>query len=250
MKKITFLVMSLFFTQLNAQLIAIDSIQTKDGTLTIQPITHASIILTYEGKTIYVDPSGDLKKYKNCSNPDIILITDIHPDHLNLKTLEGISTKNTLFIVPQAVADKLPSEYKNQIEVLNNRQGIHRLGLFISAVAMYNLPENKNAYHPKGRGNGYLLYLDDTKVYISGDTSGTQEIRSLYKIDIAFVCMNLPYTMDIKEASSAVLDFKPAIVYPYHYRGADGLSEIKKFKEIVNKENSEIEVRLRDWYIE
>lgn len=250
MKKIIVIALSLFFFQMNAQLITPDVINTKSGNITIQPIKHASLVLTYNNKTIYIDPSGDLSKYKDLAKPDIILITDIHPDHLNLKTLKGIDTKGAIFIVPQAVANKLPSEYSNQVEVLNNRQGIHRLGLFISAVAMYNIPESDDAYHTKGRGNGYLLYLDDTTVYISGDTSATPEMSRLFNINIAFVCMNLPYTMDIEEASSGVLDFKPSIVYPYHYRGDEGFTDIKKFKEIINKENPDIDVRLRDWYAE
>jgi len=249
MNKITFLLLSFFFSQMNAQLITPDVIKTKNGDITIQPITHGTLVLTYNNKTIYVDPYGGADKFKGLAKPDFILITDIHQDHLNTKILKEIDTKSTIFIAPQTVADKLPSEYKNQVEVLNNRQGIHRLGLFISAVAMYNLPESENAYHTKGRGNGYIINFDDTKVYVSGDTSAIPEMRQLYDIDIAFVCMNLPYTMDIQEASSAVLDFKPAIVYPYHYRGTDGFLDIKKFKEIVNKENSEIDVRLRDWYL-
>ncbi|PHR70055.1 MAG: MBL fold metallo-hydrolase [Lutibacter sp.] len=249
MNKITFLLLSIFSFQMNAQLITPDVINTKDGDITIQPITHGTLVFTYNNKTIYVDPYGGADKFKGLAKPDFILITDIHQDHLNLETLKGIDTKGAIFIVPQAVADKLPSEYKKQIEVLNNRQGIHRSGLFISAVAMYNLPESEDSRHPKGRGNGYLIHFDDTKVYVSGDTSAIPEMRQLYNIDIAFVCMNLPYTMDVQEASSGVLDFKPTIVYPYHYRGTDGLSDIEKFKTIVNIENSSIDVRLRDWYI-
>ncbi len=248
MKNSIFLLLGIFSFQMNAQLITPDVINTKDGNITIQPITHGTLVLTYKNKTIYIDPYGGADKFKGLAKPDFILITDIHQDHLNIETLKGIDTKGTIIIVPQAVADKLPSEYKNQIEVLNNRQGIHRLGFFISAVAMYNLPETEDSHHPKGRGNGYIINFDDTKVYVSGDTAAIPEMRQLYDVDIAFVCMNLPYTMDVQEASSGVLDFKPAIVYPYHYRGTDGFSDIEKFKTIVNSENSTIDVRLRDWY--
>lgn len=248
MKNSILLLLSFFFLQINAQLVTSDIIKTETGEITIQPITHGTLVLTYNNKTIYVDPYGGADKFKGLTKPDFILITDIHGDHLNVETLKGIDTKGAIFIVPQAVADKLPSQYKNQIEVLDNRQGIHRLGLFISAVAMYNIPETENSRHTKGRGNGYIIHFDDTKVYISGDTSATPEMRALYDIDIAFVCMNLPYTMDIKEASSGVLDFKPSIVYPYHYRGKNGLSDIEEFKTIVNIENPDIDVRLKDWY--
>ena len=67
-------------------------------------------------------------------------------------------------------------------------------------------------------------------------------------IDVAFVCMNLPYTMDVDEAAEAVLDFKPKVVYPYHYRGQNGLSDTEKFKKLVSDKNKNIDVRLRDWY--
>lgn len=245
---ITLLLFSFFIPNISAQLPKADIIKSNEGDLTVQPITHGTLALTYKGKTIYVDPYGDIKNFKNLPKPDFILITDVHKDHMNIETLDKLDTKNTIFIVPQAVADKLPKKYQSQIEVLNNRQGIHRLGIFISAVAMYNLPEKDDAFHTKGRGNGYLIHLGNKKVYISGDTSAIPEMRTLYDIDVAFVCMNLPYTMNIEEAASGVLDFKPTIVYPYHYRGTEGLSDIKRFKELVNEKDTTIEVRLRDWY--
>ena len=113
---------------------------------------------------------------------------------------------------------------------------------------MYNLPESATAMHTKGRGNGYILTIGGKRIYISGDTQGIPEMRSLKNIDVAFVCMNLPYTMDIKEAADAVLAFKPAIVYPYHYRGKDGLSDVNAFKSLVDAGGQKIEVRLRNWY--
>lgn len=246
-KIILTLILSVFLFPINAQNTT-DIIETNEGDITIHPITHGTLVLTFNNKTIYVDPYGGAEGFEGFNKPDIILITDIHGDHLNLETLKGLDTKNTLFITPQAVADKLPSIYKNQIEVLENRQGIHRFGIFISAVAMYNLPETSDSKHPKGRGNGYVIYMGDKSVYISGDTEDINEMRSLYNIDVAFVCMNLPYTMDIDQASSAVLEFKPTIVYPYHYRGKDQISDVAKFKRLVNDKDSNIEVRLRDWY--
>lgn len=109
---------------------------------------------------------------------------------------------------------------------------------------MYNLPESPTAFHTRGRGNGYVLTIGGKKIYISGDTSDIPEMRSLKGIDIAFVCMNLPYTMDVKTAAGGVLAFKPKIVYPYHYRGQD----VNEFKKLVNAGDKNIEVRLRDWY--
>jgi L-ascorbate metabolism protein UlaG (beta-lactamase superfamily) len=114
---------------------------------------------------------------------------------------------------------------------------------------MYNLPNDSTARHPKGRGNGYILTLGDKKFYISGDTEDIPEMRSLKNIDVAFVCMNLPYTMSIEQAANAVLAFKPKIVYPYHYRGQDGFSDIQKFKTLVNNGDASIDVRLKDWYM-
>ncbi len=113
---------------------------------------------------------------------------------------------------------------------------------------MYNLPETADSRHPKGRGNGYVLEMGDRHIYFSGDTEDIAEMRALKNIDVAFVCMNLPYTMDVNQAASAVLAFKPKVVYPYHYRGSGGLSDVEAFKKSVNDGDSKIEVRLRNWY--
>jgi L-ascorbate metabolism protein UlaG (beta-lactamase superfamily) len=226
----------------------IDTFKTKKGTLTIKPILHSSFILTYNDKTIYVDPYGGKKLYQGIKLPDIVLITDIHGDHLNQETLDAIDTSKAIFVVPDAVAKKLPEKYNSQVVTLKNRQGVHRLGFFIKAIAMYNLPEVPESKHPKGRGNGYILTIDDKNIYISGDTEDIPEMRMLQNIDIAFVCMNLPYTMTINQAASAVLEFQPKIVYPFHYRGKGGFSDVQEFKNIVTSKNKSIEVRLKEWY--
>jgi L-ascorbate metabolism protein UlaG (beta-lactamase superfamily) len=231
-----------------AQKPVIDIVKTKNGILKIQPILHSSLVLTYNNKTIYVDPYGGAKMYEGINPPDIILITDIHQDHLDQKTLDAIDTSKAIFILPEEAANKLQKNYGSEIVKLQNGQGVHRLGFFITATPMYNLPEETNSPHPKGRGNGYLLNIDDKQVYISGDTGDIKEMRALQNIDIAFVCMNLPYTMDINHAASAVLEFQPKIVYPFHYRGKDGFSDIEAFKKLVNSKNKAIDVRLRNWY--
>jgi len=226
-----------------------DIIKTTNGSIKIQPILHGSLVLTYQNTTIYVDPYGGEELYKGIKSPDIILITDIHGDHLDEKTLDLIDTSKAIFIAPQAVSNKISEKYKSKITVLTNGKGIHRFDIFIEALPMYNLPENPpSKKHPKGRGNGYLLKIDDKQIYISGDTEDIQEMRTLQNIDVAFVCMNLPYTMTIKQAASAVLEFQPNIVYPYHYRGQDGLSDVSEFKNLVHSKNKNIEVRLADWY--
>ncbi|QIX62455.1 MBL fold metallo-hydrolase [Hymenobacter lutimineralis] len=228
--------------------VASDQIATKKGPLTVQPITHGSVVLTWNGKTIYVDPYGGAEAYAGLAAPDVILITDIHGDHLDPKTLAGLSVGKALMVVPKAVADQLPAEYKTQARILGNGQKLDTLGMSVSAIPMYNLPEAADAMHTKGRGNGYVLNLGGKNVYLSGDTEDIPEMRALKGIDVAFVCMNLPYTMNVDQAAQGVLAFKPGIVYPYHYRGQNGLSDVDAFKKTVNAANKKIDVRLRNWY--
>lgn len=225
-----------------------DIIKTSKGDITITPIVHGTLSISFKGKTIHIDPYGGADKFKGLPNADIILITDIHGDHLNQKTLDGLNTDKTQFIVPQAVAEKINDNYKDKLTILNNGQSVHREGFYITAIPMYNLPETADSRHPKGRGNGYIINAAGKNIYVSGDTEDIQEMRDLRDIDIAFVCMNLPYTMDINQAADAVLEFKPKVVYPYHYRGKPNMSDTAKFKELVNAKNTDIEVRLRDWY--
>jgi L-ascorbate metabolism protein UlaG (beta-lactamase superfamily) len=230
-----------------AQLSEPDIIYTKLGPLNVQPVQHASLILTVHGLTIYADPSG-AENFKGQKPPDIILITDIHGDHFDVKTIEAVQKPGTLLIVPQVVADKLPAADKLRLVVLKNGESTTQSFIGIRAIPMYNLPESPTAMHTKGRGNGYVLGIGGKLIYISGDTQGIPEMRSLQNIDVAFICMNLPYTMDVKEAADAVLAFKPRIVYPYHYRGKDGLSDVNEFRRLVEAGNKNIEVRLRNWY--
>lgn len=243
-----FTIALLFCTSLFAQRATPDQIDTKKGTLTIQPILHGTVVFTWNNKTIYVDPYGGADAFNGIAAPDLVLITDIHGDHLNMETLEGIETSKAELVVPQAVADKLPEGLRSKATVINNGASLEKLGLTITAIPMYNLPESSEAPHTKGRGNGYVLNMGGKNIYLSGDTEDIPEMRNLKKIDVAFVCMNLPYTMEIDQASSAVLDFKPTIVYPYHYRGQGGLSDVEAFKKMVNDKNPKIEVRLRNWY--
>ncbi len=222
-----------------------DHMMVKGSELTIQPVMHASLVLTYRDKTVYVDPAGGAGLFKGLAAPDAILITDIHGDHLDSATLMALDTKNAIFIVPQAVADQLPPSLdKKRVVVMNNGDTLSRLNFSITAIPMYNLPEAPDAFHTKGRGNGYVLAMGEKKIYISGDTEDIPEMRSLQGIDIAFVCMNLPYTMPVEQAAEGVLAFKPRIVYPYHYRGQD----VNEFKKMVNEKDKSIEVRLKNWY--
>ena len=239
---------ALLFVTANAQHSNPDTIRTGSGNLIIQPIQHASLVLTVNGTTVYVDPSGGADLFKGLAAPGIILITDIHGDHFDPKALDAVKTSGTIVIVPQAVADKITNVDKSKLIVIKNGETIQQSGIGIMAIPMYNLPESATAMHTKGRGNGYVLTIGGKQLYISGDTQGIPEMRALKNIDIAFVCMNLPYTMNINEAADAVLAFKPKIVYPYHYRGQGGFSDVAAFKALVVAGDKKIDVRLRSWY--
>jgi L-ascorbate metabolism protein UlaG (beta-lactamase superfamily) len=205
-------------------------------------------VLSWNDLLIYVDPYGGSDLYERLDEPDFILITDIHGDHHDQKTLDSLNTSNATFVVPQAVMDKLPNAMKSKAKILRNGEELELSDLKIEAIPMYNLPNDETARHPKGRGNGYILSLGNKRIYISGDTEDIPEMRRLENIDVAFVCMNLPYTMDVAQAASAVNEFKPKIVYPFHYRGKNGLSDVESFKRQVEKESPNVEVRLRNWY--
>lgn len=249
MKNILFAVlMLLIIYPLLAQRPQADVIETSKGPLTIQPVQHASIVLSWNGKTIYSDPNGDVKLFDGLKSPDIVLISDIHGDHMNVQTLESLDLSNAKIVVPQAVADKLPATLKDKLVIINNGGSQTLSGLKISAIPMYNLPESPDSRHTKGRGNGYVLNAGGKQIYISGDTEDIPEMRALKNIDVAFVCMNLPYTMDVPQAADAVLAFKPKIVYPYHYRGQNGLSDVEAFRKMVNDGDKNIDVRVRNWY--
>lgn len=212
------------------------------------PVSHATTIIKWDGTTIYIDPVGGAETFDAYPKPDLILITDIHGDHLNIKTLEGLETSQAKIIVPQAVAQKIPLNFAPQLDVLNNGDSKERYGFTTTAIPMYNLREEALKFHSKGRGNGYVIEKDGKRVYFSGDTEDIPEMRGLKNIDVAFICMNLPYTMTEESAALAVLEFKPKKVYPYHYRGTEGLSDVTKFKELVNKGDASIEVVQLDWY--
>ncbi len=216
--------------------------------VTVTPISHATAILEWGDSVIYADPVGGAKAFEGKPAPSVILVTDIHGDHLSTSTLALFAKSNVLFIVPQAVKDLLPVSLTNHARVLKNGEEMTDKGLTIRAVPMYNDPQASDSRHPKGRGNGYVVSKDNYRVYIAGDTSGTSEMRALTAIDMAFIPMNFPYTMSVEGAVEAVLAFKPKLVYPYHYRGPEGLADVAKFKSLVQAGNSVIKVILLNWY--
>jgi L-ascorbate metabolism protein UlaG (beta-lactamase superfamily) len=222
--------------------------QEMTNSIKIYPIEHATAVLEWNDVTIYIDPVGGAGAFSGYSKPDLILITDIHGDHFNAETLEALDTSKAKIMLPQAVADQMPEKFTPQIDVLSNGDSRERSGVLVEAIPMYNLREEAKNFHIKGRGNGYVITLGGKRLYFSGDTEDIPEMRALKNIDMAFVCMNLPYTMTVESAADAVLEFKPKQVYPYHYRGRPEVSDVARFAELINTKNPDIAVMRLDWY--
>jgi len=226
-----------------------DKVKKKDS-VWVMPVEHASFAMKLNNKVLYFDPVGGIEKYTKLPKPDLIFVTDIHGDHMNIETLEALVMENEdlKIVCPQAVKDKLPENLQGHLELIQNDEEKTWMGINVKAIPMYNLREEAKDFHVKGRGNGYVLSFEDQKIYVSGDTEDIPEMRHLKEIDLAFVCMNLPYTMPVDAAADAVLDFKPKKVYPYHYRGKEGFSDVDKFKNMVTTNNPKIKVEILKWY--
>ena len=212
---------------------------TSAGAVKITPLYHASTLIEAGGKTIYLDPS-EPAKFAGLPKADLILITDIHPDHMNPTAIAELSKPGTEILAAPAVVKTITSA-----KPIANGETKRWGSWSIEAIPAYNLtrgPAPGKLFHDKGRGNGYVLTYGGMRFYFSGDTEGVPEMRALKNIDVAFVCMNLPYTMPPDEAADAVKAFHPKVVIPYHYRGSD-LSVFQK-----GLEGTGIEVRLLDWY--
>jgi L-ascorbate metabolism protein UlaG (beta-lactamase superfamily) len=219
-----------------------DRIATANGDLVVHPVNHATLVLGWNGHVIYVDPVGGADRFSGLPRPDLVLITDIHGDHLDAATLSAVRGEASIIGAP-AVVQQLPPEIQGKATRIANGEKTSRLGIAIEATPAYNTTADRTRFHAKGRGNGYLLTLGGKRVYISGDTEDIPEMRALKNIDVAFLCMNLPYTMTPEQAASAVREFHPRIVYPYHSRGTD----LEKFKSLVGADSG-VEVRIRSWY--
>jgi L-ascorbate metabolism protein UlaG (beta-lactamase superfamily) len=198
--------------------IAADTIPAKGGNIEVTPMTHAHVQVEFGGKVIHVDPTM-MSNVKAGKPADMIIITDIHGDHMDQKAIDALKKANTIVVAPQAVAGKLTGV---KAEVIGNGQTRTIDGVQIAAVAGYNVergPKPGTFFHDKGRANAYVLTLGGQRIFFSGDTECVPEIKALTNIDVAFVTMNLPYTMPPEEAAACVKAFKPRIVYAYHYRG-------------------------------
>ena len=205
----------------------------------ITPIYHAAARITAGRDVIYIDPAKPAK-IDGMGPGDLILITDIHGDHMDADDVAKLSKSGTTVIAPAAVAKTI-----TQARVLANGDSTRWRDWKITAVPMYNINHNQpngQPFHDKGRGNGYVLNFGGKNFYFAGDTEGTPEMKALKDIDVAFIPMNLPYTMTPAEAAEAVKAFHPKVAIPYHYKGQD----ITQFQKAL--EGSGIQVRLLDWY--
>ena len=215
-----------------------DMIETAAGDLEITFIGHGTLMFTWDGKVIHIDPWGKLADYSELPKADLVLVTHHHADHLDPDALEKVRTGETVVILTERCAEKVEGGI-----VMRNGDVRTVAGVEIAAVPAYNLVhkrENGEPFHPKGEGNGYVLTFDQTKVYIAGDTENTPEMKALEKIDCAFLPMNLPYTMTPEMVADAVTAFKPKVLYPYHY----GESDTSRLLELLEASPG-IEVRIR-----
>ncbi len=234
---------------LAAQEDASHSFETADGPITVHPVHHASFVLEAPRMVIYVDPVGDPAQYEDLPDPDLILVTHEHGDHFSAETLEALSVGKTQILTNFAVFDMLPMSLQAKAQGIGNGETVNLLGVDFEAVPAYNITEGRLDYHPEGRDNGYVFEIGGRRIYVAGDTEATEEMRALQEIFLAFVPMNLPYTMDAEQAAEGVSDFAPAFVYPYHYRGADGgTQDPARFAEILAETDAETAVRMGEWY--
>lgn len=219
-----------------------DHIPTESGDVVAHPVNHASFVLRWQNRIIYNDPVGSLSLYANVPRPNLILVSHSHGDHLSASTLDTLQTPDTLIIAPAAVYSSLSAKLKALTIPLANGQMTNALDLTVEAVPAYN------ANHPKGVGNGYVLTVGGRRFYLSGDTGNIPEMRTLPNIDVAFVCMNVPFTMTVSDAVAATRAFLPRVLYPYHYRNQDStFADLNSLKRQLSDLES-VEVRLRAWY--
>lgn len=216
----------------------------------VVPLDHGSFLLEWEGDVIAVDPVSDALEAagEEVSEVDLVLLTDIHPDHLDADAVSQVRGEGAPVVAPQAVVDEAGDDLAETTVMENgDTESFFDGALSVEATPMYNIertnPDTGEPFHEKGRGNGYLLERDDTRVYISGDTECTPEMKELDDIDVALVTMNVPYTMPVDEAAECIREFRPAVVYPFHYKGEDP-AELHDLLADVD----DVEVRLLDWY--
>jgi len=218
-----------------------DVIPTSGGDLTITCIGHGTLMFVFDGKVIHIDPVSRYADYTKMPDADIILVTHQHGDHLDDAAIQDLAKKNTAVVFTKACLEK--SKIKQAITMANGEKKTVQ-GLKIEAVPAYNIKHMRSGntpFHPKGEGNGYILTFGDKRVYVAGDTENTPEMKALTDIDVAFLPMNLPYTMTPEMVADAAKAFRPKILYPYHFGSTDTSQLVVLLKDI-----PEIEVRIRN----
>jgi L-ascorbate metabolism protein UlaG (beta-lactamase superfamily) len=214
-----------------------DVIKTSAGDLEITFIGHASLMFKFNSKIIHIDPCGEEGDYSKLPKADMVLFTHDHTDHMDPVALKNVRTNNTAIVYTKKCAAKVSGG-----TVMNNGDVKTILGIKIEAVPAFNIMHKRGdgqPFHPKGEGNGYLMTFGDKRVYIAGDTENTPEVKALKNIDVAFLPMNLPYTMTPEMVADASKAFKPKLVYPYHFGETDTSKLVNLLK------GSGIEVRIR-----
>jgi L-ascorbate metabolism protein UlaG (beta-lactamase superfamily) len=215
-----------------------DTIETTAGSLKITFIGHGTLMFDFGGKVIHVDPVGREADYTKLPTADLILVTHPHGDHLDPKVLDILRRDKTDLVLTASCREKIKDG-----QIMNNGDVKTVAGLKVEAVPAYNLVhmrKNGKPFHPKGDGNGYVLTFGDKRVYVAGDTENIPEMKELKDIDIAFLPMNLPYTMTPAMVAAAAKAFKPKILYPYHF----GKTETSQLLGLM-KDTRDVEVRIR-----
>jgi len=215
-----------------------DVVETSVGNLEMTFIGHGTLMFMLNDYVIHIDPVSRYAEYGLLPDADLVLVTHEHGDHLDIEAIANIRKQSTVVVCSQISARQLDNPI-----VMNNGDTEMINGIRIQAVPAYNIEhkrENGDPFHSKGDGNGYVLSMGDTKVYIAGDTENVPEMADLIGIDIAFLPMNLPYTMTPRMVADAVELFNPAILYPYHF-GSTNTDEIVDLL----KDNEDCEVRIR-----
>lgn len=215
-----------------------DVFPTSSGELRITFLGHGSLMFEFKKLNIFVDPFSRVADYSTLPKADLILITHEHQDHLDQAALGEVRTRDTDLVITDTCAQQVSTGH-----VMQNGDAITLRGIPIEAVPAYNLVhkrENGQPFHPKGVGNGYILTFGDLKVYIAADTENIPEMKSLTGIDVAFLPMNLPYTMTPEMVADAAKSFQPRILYPYHF----GNTDTQKLLDLMRDEKG-IEIRIR-----
>ena len=227
--------------------IAADTIPATGGNIVLTPMAHAMVQIEYGGKVIQIDPSN-MANLAAAKPADIVIVTDVHGDHMDPPSIDKVKKATTIYVAPKALEGK----FSGKTEIIANGETKTVDGISITGVAAYNLtrgPAAGQLFHDKGRGNGYVLTLGGKRIFFAGDTECVPEIKALTNIDVAFLPMNLPYTMTPEESAACAKAFKPKIVYAYHYRGMGATPEqnVAAFVAAM-KGTAGIEVRTPNFY--